>query len=67
MVTESLKYSQNHRLSMFGRDVWRSSSPTLLLKQVHPEYIPQDCIQAGFEYLQEGKLHNLSEQPIPVF
>uniref|UniRef100_A0A8B9P213 CUB and sushi domain-containing protein 3 n=1 Tax=Apteryx owenii TaxID=8824 RepID=A0A8B9P213_APTOW len=49
-----------------GRDLWRSSSPTPLLKQGHLEHVAQDCIQAGFEYLQRRRLHHLSGQPVPV-
>lgn len=30
------------------------------------EYISQDCIHMGFEYLQRGKLCNFSGQPIPI-
>jgi len=37
-----------------------SSSPTPLPKQIHLEQAAQDCIQAGFEYLQRRRLHNLS-------
>ena len=41
--------SQNHRMVGVGRDLWRSSSPTSLLKQVHLEQPVQDHGQAGFE------------------
>jgi len=50
-----------------GRGLWGSSSPNPLLKQGHLEQAAQDCIQAGFESLQRRKLHNPSEQPVPVF
>lgn len=30
-------------------DLWRSSGPTPLLKQVHPELLVQDHIQKAFE------------------
>uniref|UniRef100_A0A8B9Q4U4 Transmembrane protein 19 n=1 Tax=Apteryx owenii TaxID=8824 RepID=A0A8B9Q4U4_APTOW len=59
-------HSQNHRTVEFGRDLWRSSSPTLLLKQGHLEHVAQDPVQVGFEYLQGWRLHNLSGQPVPV-
>ena len=49
-----------------GKDLWRSSSPTPLLKQGHLEQAAQDCVQAGFEYLQRRRLHNLPGQPVPV-
>ena len=63
--------SSNYRITesqhgRVGRDLWRSSSPTPLLEQDHPEQVAQDRIQAGFEYLQRRRLHNLSEQPVPV-
>ena len=48
-----------------GRDLWVSSSPSLLPKQGHPEQAAQDCIQVGFEYLQRKTLHNPSWQPVP--
>ena len=43
-------------MAQVGRDFWGSSSPTLLPKQGHLE-------QAGFEYLQRRRLHNLPGQP----
>jgi len=49
-----------------GRDLWRSSSPPLLLNQGHLEQAVQDLVQVGFEYLQRRRLHNPSGQPIPV-
>ena len=30
------------------------------------ELAAQGCVQLGFEYLQECRLHNLSGQPVPV-
>jgi len=30
-----------------------------------PEQAAQDCVQAGFEYLQRRRLHNLPGQPKP--
>jgi len=49
-----------------GRDLCGSSSPTLLLKQVHLEQGTQDCVQADLEYLQRRRIHNLAGQPVPV-
>ena len=49
-----------------GRDLWRSSTPAPLLNQDHLEQVAQDHVQAGFEYLQRRRLHNLSGQPVPV-
>jgi len=47
-----------------GRDLWGSSSPTPLLKQGHLEQAAQDLVQAGLEYLQRRRIHNLSEEPV---
>lgn len=44
------------------RVVW--SNP--LLKKSHIEHIAQDCTQMAFEYLQQWRLHNLPEWPVPV-
>ena len=35
--------SQNHRRVEVGRDIWKSSGPTPLLKQDHLEPVAQDC------------------------
>ena len=48
-----------------GRDRCGSSSPTLLPKQGHPDQAAQDRVQAGLEYLQRRRLHNLPGQPGP--
>jgi len=42
-----------------GRDLCGSSSPIPLLKQGHLEQAAQDLVQAGLEYLQRRRLHNL--------
>jgi len=57
---------QNHRIVGVGRDLCGSSSPTLLLKQGHLQQAAQDLIQAGLQYLQRRRLHNLPGQPVPV-
>ena len=49
----------------FGRDLCRSSSPTPLTKQGHLQQAAQDLVQAGLEYLQRRRLHNLPGQPGP--
>jgi len=49
-----------------GRDLCGSSSPTPLPKQDHLEQAAEDLFQAGFEYLQRRRLHNLPGQPVPV-
>jgi len=59
--------TKNHRIVGVGRDLWRSSSPTPLPKHVHPEQAAQDLIQAGFEYLQRRRLHNLSGELYSLF
>ena len=61
-----LRSSQNHRVVGVGRDLWGSSSPTPLPKQVSPEQAAQNHVQAGFEDLQRKQLHNLSRQAVPV-
>ena len=37
-----------------------------LLRQGHSKPVAQNCGQTAFEYLQGGRLHNLSGQPVPV-
>ena len=59
------KESQNHRMVGVGRDLCGSSSPTPLLKEGHPEQAAQHRVQAGLEYLQRRRLHNLPGQPVP--
>ena len=49
-----------------GRDLCGSSSPTLLPKQGHLQQTAQDFVQAGLEYLQRRRLHDLPGQPVPV-
>lgn len=46
--------------------LWKTSFPTSVLRQGHPEQVVQDVIQADFEDLQEERLHNLSGQPVQV-
>lgn len=41
-------------------------SSNALLKQSHQELSAQDYIQIVFQYLQEGRLHNVFGQPRPV-
>ena len=48
---------QNHRMVGVGRDLCGSSSPTLL--QGRLQQAAQDLFQAGLEYLQRKRLHNL--------
>jgi len=49
-----------------GRDLCGSFSPTLLPKQGHLQQAAQDLVQAGLEYLQRRRIHNLPGQPVPV-
>ena len=48
-----------------GRDLWGSSSPPPLPKQGHLQQAAEDLVQAGLEYLQRRRLHNLPGQPVP--
>ena len=56
---EALFKSQNHRMVGVERNLCGSSSPTLLPKQGHLQQAAQDLVQAGLEYLQKRRLHNL--------
>jgi len=47
-------------------DFWGSSSTTPLPKQGLLQQAAQDLVQAGLEYLQRRRFHNLSGQPVPV-
>jgi len=58
--------SQNHRMFGVGRDLCGSSSPTPLLKQGRLQQAAQDLVQAGLEYLQRRRKHNLSGQHVPA-
>jgi len=49
-----------------GRDLCGSSSPSLLPKHGHLQQVVEDLVQAGLEYLQRRRLHNLPGQPVPV-
>ena len=65
-VVRFVTESQNHRIVGVGRDLCASSSPTPLLKQGHLQQAAQNLVQAGLEYLQRRRLHNLPGQPVPV-
>lgn len=43
-----------------GRDMWRSPGPTPLFKRGHLEQVTQDQVRVAFDYLQGGRLHNIS-------
>ena len=58
--------SQNHRMVGVGRDLCGSASPTPLMKQGHLQQAAKYLVQAGLEYLQRRRLHNLPGQPVPV-
>lgn len=57
-----------HLSQMAGvkRDLWRSPSPTTLLKQGSLEQVAQNHVQIAFEYLQGWKLQNLPGQHVPM-
>jgi len=59
------RITQNHRMVGWGMSLWRSSSPTLLPKKSHLQQAAKDRVQAGLEYLQRRRLHNLPGQPVP--
>jgi len=65
-VSPRMETPQNHRMVGVGRDLWRSSTLTPLLQQVHLKQAAQDFVQAGYEYFQRRRLHNPSGQPIPL-
>jgi len=46
-----------------GRDLCGSSSPTPLPKQGNLQQAAEDLVQAGLEYLQRRRLHNLPGPP----
>lgn len=35
--------SQNHRMAVVGKNIWRSLGPTLMLKRDHLEPDAEDC------------------------
>jgi len=51
---------ENHRMVEVVRELWRSSGSPPLLRQGHLEQVTQAYVQMAFEYLQRGRLHNLS-------
>ena len=59
------RITQNHRMVGVGRDLCGSSSPTLLPKKGHLQQASEDLLQAGTEYLQRRRFHNLPGQPVP--
>lgn len=48
-----------------GRDLWRSFSPLLLLRQGNLELVAQDHEQI-FTYFQGERFYYLSGEPVPV-
>ena len=59
-------HTESHRIVGVGRDLCGSPSPTPPPKQGHLQQAAQDLVQAGLEYLQRRRLHNLPGQPVPV-
>ena len=58
--------TESHRMVRVRRDLWGSPSPTPLPKQGHLQQTAQDLVQAGFEYVQRRRIHNLPRQPVPM-
>ena len=58
-------HTDSHRVVGVGRDLCGTPSPTLLPKQGHLQQAAEDLVQAGLEYLQRRRLHNLPGQPGP--
>ena len=63
LKTQACTESQNVR--GWQGPLW-VTQPNPLPKQGHPEQAAQDLVQAGLEYLQRRRLHNLPGQPVPV-
>ena len=49
-----------------GRDLYRSSGPTPLLKQGHLDLVAQDHVQMAFEDLRWWRLHNLYQGSVTL-
>lgn len=64
--TELDPEAHKQNLRMAGRHPWPLSHPITQLKQGHLGPVAQDHIQVAFVYFQGWRLHNLSEQPVPV-
>jgi len=58
--------TQNHRMLGAGRDLCGSSSPMPMPKQGHLQQAAQQVVQAGLEYVERRRIHNLPGQPVPV-
>lgn len=41
-----------------GRNLWRSTCPTFLLKQGHLELVAWDHVQSAFEYFKKWRLYD---------
>lgn len=67
---ESIPVESDHRtvewLCLKGT-TWDHLVQPLYFKQQHLEYIVQDHLQSGLEFLQRRRLHNISGQPVSVF
>lgn len=57
-------FSESHRVFEIGRDHWRFSTPTPLLRlgQTLPAH---SYVQSGFKYLQRWRIHNFSCEMVP--
>lgn len=57
-------YRITEGIKLVGRGLWRSFTPTPLLRQSHLQQVIQDHILMYFEYLCGGRYPNLSVQPL---
>lgn len=49
---ETGEFTESQRSTVeVGRDNVRSSNPTYLLKQAHPEHLAEDCVQMALEFI----------------
>lgn len=60
------KISQTHRLAEAWKRPVEVIWPNSLVKQGHLGHFAQHHLQMTFQRLQGGRLHSLSEQPVPA-
>jgi len=57
-------HTESQKVRGWKGTLWVTQSNPLP-KQDHPEQAAQDCVQAGLEYLQRRRIHDLSGQLVP--